>query len=118
MKNIVTVGVNFKRAQVAVAELLSRDNRDKETGDGDLTGWEMLETVKSNISKIELGIDICELTCHRGKLRDKEVGVELGSVGFGTGTDYAEEVPKVQMICIMYYVKSLPKERELKSSGY
>ena len=68
---VVTVGVNFERAQVVVAELLSRDKRDEASGDGELTDSELLKNIKSAISKIDLGIDVCELTCHSAKLREK-----------------------------------------------
>jgi hypothetical protein len=56
------VAVNLHWAQVAIAERLERDVRD--SGGAKLTPL-VLEIIKTNLSKIDLGIDVCELTWHR-----------------------------------------------------
>ena len=60
------MGVNFEWAQVVIAQSMKRDKRDEHTGGGEMTDSEKLAEIKSKIGKIDLGIDVCELTCHRG----------------------------------------------------
>lgn len=57
--------VNLQWIQVARVKTLRPDEKHENV---ELSAT-MLKTVQSNFSKIDLGLDVCQLTCHRGRLR-------------------------------------------------
>lgn len=74
------MAVNFKWAHVAIAQKIKEKTEDS----GVELSSSMLETVKSNMGKIDLVLDVRQLTCHREELRSKRMELELERAGLGT----------------------------------